>query len=147
MSLQTFIAGMWRTPRRAEAYINGAWRRIIRGEVYAAGQWRAIVSFVGPLSVRADDIQEYAYNTTNVTGYSGAYPSGGLGPYRYQWTLLSGPITLGSVNLATVSATASVPYNQSRTGTARVTVTDALGTTASATISISLYSERDTGNQ
>lgn len=147
MSLLTFISGAWRTPKRGEAYINGAWRRIIRGEAYIGGQWRPIVSFVGPLSVRADDIEEYAYNTTNVVGYSGAYPSGGLGPYRYQWTLLSGPITLGTPNLATVSASASVPYNQSRTGTARVTVTDSLGTTASATISISLYSERDTGNQ
>lgn len=149
MGLISFISGAWRTPRRGEAFVNGTWRRLTRGEAYIGGQWRSIVSFVQPLTLSANNADGASLNTTYVTATSTALPSGGLGPYRYQWTLTSGGPTIALTNATQSTATFSgvVPYFQGAYGSATVVCTDALGNTASTNISVFLYSERDTGNQ
>jgi len=144
MGIQAFISGMWRTPKRGEAYINGAWRRLIRGEAYIGGQWRAIASFVGPLSVSSNNAVGTVFsnraqrvNSQTVT----AMPSGGLGPYSYVWTILSGPAQVAAPTNASTLFYAIVNPSDVVQGTARVTVTDALGSTAQTTISITLSNE------
>lgn len=147
MGLLSFISGGWRTPKRGEVYANGAWRRLSRGEAYISGQWCTIASFIQPLTLTANNINGYSEGRTYVEEYSTATPRGGLAPYRYQWTLTSGSVNLTNTTQATVKASATVPYFQGAYASARVVCTDALGTTASADISIYLYSERNTGNQ
>lgn len=72
--------------------------------------------------------------TSNVT----ATPFGGTGPYTYLWEYVSGDasFTVSSATAATVSWTALVTKNSSKSATWKVTVTDSLAATATANVSI-----------
>lgn len=144
--MDIFQSGAWRSPSRAEAFIGGQWRTLAYAEIYIGGAWRRCVTFVQPLTLTAYDAYGYSTNTTSVTSSpANITPVGGLAPYTYSWTLLSGAISIDAPTKANTTFSATVPYNTTKNGTARVTCTDALGSTASATINIYLSSERDTG--
>lgn len=140
--MEAFIAGAWRSIGRGEVLVGGQWRRVTRAESYVDGQWRQTAVFVPPLSVSAPD----AYgppgpgNTpVNNTSYAvTATPVGGLAPYTYAWTILSGGATILTPNSATTQFRQILPASSIRYSTARVTVTDAAGTVATDDIAITL---------
>lgn len=71
-----------------------------------------------------------------VTAAATVTPTGGTGPYTYQWTKVSGDsaIVPSSTTAASVTFSANAPKNQLLTATWQCTVTDSL----SATFAVSL---------
>lgn len=142
--METFTAGAWRQINRGEIYVGGQWRRLTRGEMYVGGQWRTIFSFIPAMSVSLPSSIEASagvggpvvITTSSVT----ATPTGGQPGYSYSWAMVSGSgITITSPSFATTQFSSLVPAATTRSGVARVTVTDSRGTSASADISVTLY--------
>jgi len=142
--MDAFIAGGWRTPKRGEVLIGGAWRTITRGEQYRSGAWKRIAAFVSPMSVTANDATGSIVNRKPApvtSNFSIATPTGGLAPYSYAWTIIEGSaVTLTPNNAATQFRGVVAPGNDTYS-IARVVCTDALGTTATTTVGISLFNE------
>ncbi|MGJ3630118.1 hypothetical protein AB5I41_30970 [Sphingomonas sp. MMS24-JH45] len=70
------------------------------------------------------------------TGAVQATPAGGQAPYTYQWAMISGAAAISGATMAAAYFTANVPAETTLDASARVTVTDAAGATASATVSL-----------
>lgn len=68
-----------------------------------------------------------------------ATPSGGTPGYTYSWTRISGStaITAGSPTSASTSFSGTVPVNSVISAVFRVTVTDSVGATATADVTVS----------
>lgn len=75
-------------------------------------------------------IEEEDGNTSTTT----ATPVGGLSPYTYAWTRLSGEGSPNSPTMATTNFGATI-FPVTEFGFFRVTVTDSVGQTATATVS------------
>lgn len=65
--------------------------------------------------------------TTNITTAS---PSGGRAPYTYEWTELSGELTISDPSSASTYFSGIVAAGDQKTGTFTCTITDAAGATA-----------------
>lgn len=140
-----YANGGWRVGKRAEVYVGGRWRTLTRGEAYINGAWRQIFSFAPPFTVsvspsavsgaRSTYLPSYGVVTSNTTT---ATPSGGTAPFSYQWTMTSGIATPTKPTLASTAFTAGLAADSSDTSTAIVTVTDSLGVTATASVSVNL---------
>lgn len=141
MAFEAFFSGAWRAPRRGGILIGGTWRAITRGEVFRGGTWRPVVAFVAPLSVSANNAsgivsdRRPAQVTSDV---SQARPAGGLAPYSYSWSIVSGSASINSPSTAATTFSAIVGPGIYLESTARVACTDALGRTATADITITL---------
>ena len=141
--MDAFISGAWRTAKRGEVLIGGAWRQITRGEVYRGGSWAKCLTFAGPLSVSAYNVTGRTSNRkpANVTSTdSVATPTGGFAPYTYAWASPDG-VTPLSPSMARTAFRAPVAPGDTNYYTARVTCTDALGTVATADITITLVND------
>ena len=139
------IGGVWVTPTVATAYINGAWRTLPRAKAYIAAAWRDVASFVQPLSLSNTPSSGFFASDYNIA-YSNlvtATPTGGLGPYTYLWTVFTcnKTITINAPTSATTYISTSVQNGVDAVGTMRCSVTDSLGTvaTADSTIALNYY--------
>lgn len=146
MTQEAYIGGAWREVSYGEVYLFGAWRRLLYGEAYIGGNWVNIAAYTSPLTVTitpastngsSGDNSPVSVVTPNVT----ASVSGGLAPYTYAWTnVVNGGGTASSAIQPTMATTAfikpSVPAATGYTDTLRVTVTDSLGRTGTADISV-----------
>lgn len=142
--MDVFTSGSWRTPRRGEVLVGGTWRTITRGEQYRSGAWARIVAFTSPLSVTANDATGSIVNRKPApvtSNYSIATPSGGLGPYSYVWTITEGSAVALTPNMAATQFRGTVAPGNDTYSMARVVCTDALGTTATTLVGISLFNE------
>lgn len=141
---EAFINGGWRQfSKKAEAYIGGKWRQLTRAEMYIDGEWRKVLSFALPLSIST--IPSAVTGTNNfsrpikvTSDPVFSTPSGGLAPYTYAWTILNGGAVPSSPASASTNFTQTVNPGSTQFSAARVTITDALGTTATADVAISL---------
>lgn len=152
---EVFAAGAWRSLTRAELYIGGKWRTVTRAEYWNGSSWKQAASFVPPLSVAVSPAtasgsamplkpQPQVVSTGALT----ATPSGGKAPFAYSWSIIShtGSLpSLGNSAVASTIATATVAANTDQTAIAQVTVTDALGSTASATGTFSFSNHSQIG--
>lgn len=78
-------------------------------------------------------------NTGPISGSSTATPVGGTAPYTYSWVFVSGTsFTLANGTTATATFSRSVAPNDVWSAIYRVTLTDILGLTAMANISVNL---------
>ena len=133
--MEAFIAGAWRSLVRAETYTSGQWKAVSRGEAYIGGGWRSLFSTALPMTLSVSPTQVSGYATpfkpvtqTITTDPVTATPSGGLGPYTYAWSGGNTPLS------ATNSFTRTLPGNTDAFDTFTVTVTDSLGSTATASV-------------
>lgn len=148
--MDIFLGGAWRSPTRMEVFLGGQWRSPIYGEIYLSGAWRRFVTFAPPLSVSASNIGGRGYDISpTVTSVPAVVsPTGGVAPYTYNWALLTESMTIDAPTRADTTFTGTVPYDSTITATARVTCTDAMGSTAAADITITLVNRErpDTGH-
>lgn len=134
------MSGAWRTITAAEAFVGGAWRTLVSAEAYVSGAWRGVGTFVQPLTLATSPsaVSKTAHAFIITSDPVTATPSGGAGPYSYAWSVFSGgPFTINSPTSATTTITANVTGGD-KSGTVQCVVTDSLGTTASATVDVSI---------
>lgn len=94
---------------------------------------------VSATNVSANDSGFASSGPVGPTGTPNTTPSGGVGPYTYSWARISGSTVPGASSLTAQNPTwsaASVSGTQSAVW--RVTITDSLGATATAEISVTL---------
>ena len=134
----------WREVSGGRAFIEGAWRRLVAARVYDGTAWKDAVSFVQPLSVSVspDPVsRSVVEGTTGQTGEVTATPTGGRAPFTYAWARVSGDTSISATapSSAVTRFSRFVPDTNTYSGVWRVTVTDADGTTATDTVSISFF--------
>lgn len=134
--MRAYANGAWRDVARGKVFAGGAWRTITRALVWQAGAWRTAVQFAPPLGVSVPGlvtVNGYEPGSAVLDAYVTATPTGGLAPYTYQWAA-DAWVELHGQTLASVTATASVdPGGSGYSATLSVTVTDAIGQTATGT--------------
>jgi hypothetical protein len=123
--------------------MDGATLRTIRTVkvMDATATLRLVASLAPAMTASITPPYETAYGyspgvATVTSGSVVAAPTGGLAPYTYAWTRLSGVGTINSPALATSSFSASVAESETDSGEFQVTVTDSAGQTATATANV-----------
>lgn len=135
-------AGAWGVVSYGEAFVDGVWKRLIRSEVYIAGAWKTGETYAPALTAAASptSVTGFSYGGgTAVTNTTTVTPTGGLGPYTYAWVRVSG---LGGITAPTNATTAfftTLPGGGDQSGVFRCTVTDSLGTIATADVYASFF--------
>ncbi len=140
--------GGWREIVGVEVYKGGQWRRIVRAEVYKNGQWRVVANFTPSVSVSItpNPVTGAIRPTTIVAGYvtsntATASIVGGEAPFSYAWSLVSGSVVIFTPTSSTTQFGAMVEPFDAIQAVAKVTVTDANGTVATATVNITLRNQ------
>lgn len=144
MPLKVATGGAERPASEAFIYIAGAKKRVTRIDAWNGSAWKVVQAFVLPLTLsrapsgtittdKVFDLELVISKSITVT------PSGGLAPYTYAWTILSGAGVYAAVpTKATTTLRKTMSLGQSVSGSARCTVTDSLGTPASIDIPFNL---------
>ena len=150
MSPDIRVGGSWRSIARGEVFLGGSWRTLTRGEVYKGGAWHPLFTFTSSLSVSVTPLPAVTYTspphpTSSIASlFMTAAPSGGLAPYTYLYSVVSStgavPV-IGPPTNATTNISKTVPAFADITDSFNVTVTDALGATASASFSIEFIND------
>lgn len=144
MPLKVVVNGTPKDAARMEVTVGGAQKRVTRIEAWNGSAWKVAQAFVTPLTLsrsptgtiitdRVFDLELVISQTITVT------PSGGLAPFSYAWTILSGAGVYAAVpTMATTTLRKTMDIGQSVSGTARCTVTDSLGTQSAIDIPFNL---------
>ena len=144
MALKIQDAGTLREITRLYIRQSGVNRRIRTLKVMDGGTLRTVAVFADPLSVTASGVSGTGTSSVVTTNTTTATPSGGFGPYTYVWTRISA----GAADPSTATSSLSATTAFRKTGMApgqfaqdfwRVTVTDSIGSTATADISATFF--------
>jgi predicted phage tail protein len=137
MALQQFRNGAWHPITTLYAYRSGAWQRLKTLKTYRGGAWQLVGIFTPPLTLAANNVGVSGYNSVE-TGSSTATPSGGLGPYSYAWSKVSGDtMTVSSPTTAgTGFGSPTMAPGGYSSAVYQCTCTDSAGQVASTTISV-----------
>lgn len=142
------LLGQWRDVTARYVRVGGTWRKVASVAVRTGSAWRSTRGTAAPFSASApNEVRGFrAVNTgtATVTALATVTVQGGVSPYSYLWTYVSG----GNFNNSTPT-NASTRFSATMgIGTAeglyRWTATDANGSTATGTTSVILTVE---GNQ
>lgn len=142
------VLGSWRTAGDIYARVSGVWRKVTGVRVHSGGSWLSVPGFVAPFTATAPT-EDSGYQTTNkpifatvVSNGVTITPAGGVSPYTYAWTRLSGSslITATSPTMAFTQFSARIA-NTTVSATFGWVATDANGATASGLVFVSLQVE------
>lgn len=142
MSISARVSGAWRTITSGKVRIGNAWKPIASCKVYVGGAWKDVTGFAPAMTAAISPSEAIGsrygagYMTTNNVTCA---PTGGVGPYTYSWAITSGTATATASTYATTAFTGYAAFT-TETGVAQCTVTDANGTTATATVAYALTS-------
>lgn len=131
-----------RTIIKCRVLDGGTLRNILRMKVLDADNTtlRTVATFSPPMSLSVSPPSLYAesiFDTVLTTAAATATPTGGLGPYTYAWTILSGDATVNFPTSAVTQFTSGeLTPNVPSSATARCTCTDAGGQTATADVEL-----------
>lgn len=128
--------------KRLRAFHAGALRLIRSLRVMDSGTLRLVGSFIAPLSVSVapETVSGRATSGLATTNTATATPSGGQAPYSYAWSLVSNSGLGTPVPTNSTGATTAFRGSVNSEAVFRVTVTDALGSQAEATVYASFQS-------
>lgn len=155
MTIQVRKGGAWREITGAKVYANSAWRTVVAIRVYKGGAWRLVGNYTPPPGGTGSEFSLTAGPATDfVSARAGtitsdsiaATPSGGLAPYTYAWSYVSGYASITFSNsgaaVTTVTASSVQPPGTSETSVIHCVCTDSLGITATSNnVSISFTHE------
>jgi len=136
--------GVWRDVARARAYVDGAWREMAEVQVREDNAWRVAAEFIDDLtlSLFPPSLQVLIANSgLAVTQPVTATPAGGRGPFTYQWERVNGVFAnITAPQSATTQFSFFLPSDSFFEGVYKCTVTDALGSEVSQTLSLTFES-------
>jgi len=139
MPLKALDAGTLRTARFLTAKAGGLDRRVRTAKVFDGSTLRTVAVFADPLTVTISPAEVSGTQGSNdpipvTTNQASASPAGGLPPYSYAWTRVSGGVGAADTPaMASTFFTATIGPG-SATSTFRVTVTDSGGAPATADV-------------
>lgn len=118
-------------------------KRATRIEAYDGSAWKLVQSFAPPMTLNVTpEIGGFSSSPSGgviTSSPATASPVGGVGPYSYAWSKVSGDtLTITAANNATTRFQANVGPGDIRFAIYRCTATDSLGTTAQGEVSITL---------
>lgn len=142
--MNVYANGGWRAPSACRIYAGGAWRTVTRVQVYKGGAWRTGATFADPLTASLTATPTDVLVSSNTIGYGSsiltATPSGGVAPYTYSHAITD---HLGSVSpslstptMATTYLNGGAYYTTTDEVAVTVTITDAIGQTATASVGV-----------
>lgn len=137
--------GAWRTITGCKVFKGGSWRSIKAIKVYSDGAWRDVGNFtVGGgdlnLTLSNSSVTRSARLTTIGSTIVIASPTGGQTPYTYAWTKQSGDAisAMTPSNAGTAFQASGMAILETRTAVFRCTVTDTLGSSEHADVSVTI---------
>jgi len=139
MAISIRDAGTLRTITRGKAKAAGVLRDLREIKVMDGGVLRTVATFADPLFASASPTsvsgtQSSAGVIAVNTGFTTATPTGGRAPFTYFWAATSGVAALANTpTSATTNFRAEIGPGTS-VATFRVTITDAVGQTATADV-------------
>lgn len=141
MTLSVRTAGTRQVVSKLSVFQGGGLRPVRTLKVMTAEGLRLVAAFSEPLSLFASpsDVSGYGSGRRPVRVYTDpttATPSGGFAPYSYAWTTDNAGISVSSPTAATTKFSG---FNEF--GTAQCVVTDAIGSTAIAIVSVAITFE------
>jgi hypothetical protein len=132
--------GVLRTITRMRVLDGANLRTIVRMKVMDSDDTtlRTVAVFAAPLTLSAPGVFDAGFDANVRSGSSTATPSGGLGPYSYSWTYVSGTVmTVTGASTATASfQSPTLTPEQGVSAIYRCTCTDSSGQTATADIGV-----------
>ena len=121
------------------------------------GEWRDVANFTSgggtiTLTASSSSVSRSGRNSSLQAGPVLVTPSGGQSPYTYAWTRESGNLISATspASAQTYFRASNMTELEERTAVFRCTATDALGSTATADVSVSITRNEDIdigGNQ
>lgn len=137
--MRVAIGGVFKTVDSIKISAGGVWKPVNSTRVSIGGVWKTGETFAPPITLAITPATVRATGIglgpdTLYTDPATAMPTGGAGPYTYAWTRLTGSGAATTPTAATTTFSALVPAGTIITGTFRCTVTDALGSTAIASV-------------
>lgn len=134
--MKVTVGGVARTVTRAFVCVGGVAKPITRTIVHVGGADKDAGHFAPTMTLSVSPTSAngfIAYSGPCTTDRVTVTPSGGLGPYTYAWTRVSGVGAANTATAANTTFTATIGYIDSQTGTFRCTVTDSSAQTATIT--------------
>lgn len=142
MPMSVKIAGTWKTVTPF-VRVAGVWKQVV-AYVRVGGVWK-LVSALLSVSIAPKPVSDTytSDETSKIFGSAVAAPAGGVGPYTYAWTRLSGSTNLSAdspSNATTAFAGATLSHPSNYSAVFQCQVTDAFGATATDTVTVDLNS-------
>lgn len=140
------INGAWQDITSGRAFVGGTWRKITRGNLRVGDAWTDLGALVPAMAATASPGAATGTREgsgTVITNSVTITPSGGQGPFTYQWSRLSGTAAINLPTVATTNFTDIVSSDDSSTSQMQCLVTDALGSTATVPVTVSVASFSD----
>lgn len=109
-------------------------------KVLDGGTLRTVATFGPSMTASAPSgVATVSYTNASMTSATvTCTPSGGVSPYTYAWTITSGSATINSPSTASTTFSKTVGgFDAPEYATARCTVTDSAGNTATADVGLS----------
>lgn len=132
-------SGVLQTITAVQVKDGSSMRSIVRMKVMDGATLRTVATFVQPLtaSAPAGEFTRSFDSETMTSDPVTCTPSGGLAPYTYLWTVVSGTVSITTPTAAstTFSKTVTTPSVQ-EFATVRCTVTDSAGSTATDDVAL-----------
>ena len=143
MPLKVTVGTAQKDVAKGEVTVANVQKRMTRIEAWNGSAWKLVQSFAPTMTLSVTpSVSGESYSPSGgiiVSDTAFAIPSGGIGPFSYAWTRVSGAtLTVSTPNLASTSFQANVPASATRNAVYRCTATDSLGTTAFADTAITL---------
>lgn len=142
------VNGAWEDIDSGLVRVGNAWKQLASIRVYVGGAWKEGKTFVPALSLAITPDVGVSGSRTGAglvtTTAATATPTGGLAPYTYAWVNIGGVGSPNTPASATTTFSATLGSGDDTFGDFQCTVTDSLGTTATA-VTTAFFTSNDPG--
>lgn len=138
MTARLRVSGQLKTVKRHRVRVAGALRTVARRSIYVAGELRSFYASNPVASITPNPAHKTSI-TSPVTYKPVCIVTGGALPISYSWTLLAsdnGTPSISGGETSSPTLSAALSSGETATCTYRCSITDALGSAASADVQI-----------